>query len=49
MNNTIYSNGIRVDGSYAIPPLSVEELNAVILGQPAPENIGELNARAQQS
>ncbi len=46
MNNTIYSNGIRVDGSYAIPPLSVEELNAIILGQPAPENIGELNARA---
>ncbi len=47
-NNKIYANGIDLDtGTYAIPPLSIDELDALIRGEKAPENISEINARAQ--
>ena len=47
MNDTIYANGIDLDtGAYAIPPMSADELDALIRGEKAPENISELNARA---
>ena len=39
----IYSNGIDVDtGDYAIPPIGADELDELIRGERAPENIGEL-------
>lgn len=49
MNTMIYSNGIDVDtGDYAIPPLSVDELDALIRGEKEPENFNELKARARR-
>ena len=49
MNNVIYSNGIDLDtGTYAVPPLTPEELGAVIRGEKPAENIAELTARANR-
>jgi hypothetical protein len=49
MNDIIYTNGIDVDtGTYAIPPMSVDELDALIRGEETPENIRELEARARR-
>jgi hypothetical protein len=45
--DTIYANGIDVDtGDYAIPPMSVEELDALLRGEEVPKNIEELEDRA---
>lgn len=49
MNTMIYPNGIDVDtGTYAIPPLAVDELDALIRGEKEPENFKELKARANR-
>lgn len=49
MNTMIYPNGIDVDtGTYAIPPLDVDELDALIRGEKEPENFNELKARARR-
>ncbi len=49
MNTMIYANGIDVDtGDYAIPPLSVDELDALIRQEKEPENFNELKARAHK-
>ncbi len=49
MNTMIYTNGIDVDtGTYAIPPLPVDELDALIRGEKEPENFNELKARAEK-
>ena len=49
MNTMIYSNGIDVDtGDYAIPPLSVDELDALIRQEKEPDNFNELKARARR-
>ncbi|HSJ52302.1 MAG TPA: hypothetical protein VLC52_01030, partial [Anaerolineae bacterium] len=45
----LYFNGIDGDsGSYALPPMSAEELVQVIRGQATPENLNELRMRYQQ-
>jgi hypothetical protein len=47
MNDVIYANGIDIDtATYAIPPMSVEQLDALIRGEQSPENFNELRARA---
>jgi hypothetical protein len=44
----IYTNGVDVDtGTYAVPPMSVYELDALIRGEKEPENFNELRARAE--
>ena len=49
MNDIIYPNGIDIDtGDYAIAPISVEQLDALVRREQLPENIGELVARARQ-
>ncbi|MBN1260864.1 MAG: hypothetical protein JXB35_09305, partial [Anaerolineae bacterium] len=49
MNTMIYPNGIDVDtGTYAIPPMDVNELDALIRGEKDPENLNELKARARR-
>jgi hypothetical protein len=48
-NDVIYTNGIDVDtGDYAIPPKSVDEWHALIRGEKPPENIKELERRAEK-
>ncbi len=48
MNPLIYSNGIDLDtGDYIIPPMDVDELDALIRGDKPPENIKQLQFRAQ--
>jgi hypothetical protein len=47
VSEIFYANGIDVDtGTYAIEPMSVDELDALIRGEKAPKNIRELEARA---
>ena len=49
MNGIIYTNGIDIDtGTYAIPPMPVDELDALIRGEKPPKNITELEKRAQR-
>ncbi|MBN1935983.1 MAG: hypothetical protein JW934_15040 [Anaerolineae bacterium] len=49
MNTMIYPNGIDVDtGTYAIPPMDVDALDALIRGEKEPENFNELKARARR-
>jgi hypothetical protein len=46
-DDLIFSNGIDVDtGQYAIDPMSAEELDALIRGVKAPDNINELSSKA---
>jgi hypothetical protein len=48
--DTFYANGIDVDtGTYAVPPMDVEEMEALIRGERLPENITELEWRAERS
>jgi hypothetical protein len=48
MNPLIYSNGIDLDtGDYTIPPMDVDELDALVRGDKPPENIKQLQFRAQ--
>jgi len=49
MDTMIYPNGIDVDtGTYAVPPMDVDALDALIRGEKAPENFNELKARAHR-
>ena len=49
MNDKIYVNGIDVDtGTYAIPPMPVDEIDALIRREKEPENFNELKARAHK-
>ena len=49
MDEFIYSNGINIDtGTYAIDPMRVDDLDALLRKEPPPENINELSARAQK-
>ena len=48
--DTFYANGIDVDtGTYAVRPMDAEELEALIRGEKPPENITELEWRAERS
>ena len=48
MDPLLYSNGIDVDsGDYAIPPMSVDQIDAMIRGEKPSENIKELEKRAE--
>jgi hypothetical protein len=49
-DETLVFNGIDGDtGTYALPPMSAEELVQVIRGEVKPENLGELRFRVQQA
>jgi hypothetical protein len=49
MPSPIYTNGIDfTTGTYAVPPLEVPDLDALLRGEQAPENADELKQRAER-
>jgi hypothetical protein len=49
MAHPIYANGIDfTTGTYAVPPLELPELDALLRGEEAPENAEELQKRAER-